>query len=191
MGVMIDIIGSTIIRGVIVLVILNLNVSLNNALAEKTARAIVKQKTVVPAQVITDDLRSAGYNMVQKTFPIAKADEVTINTDFDNDGIAETVHYYLGAAPAGSTHRILYRQLNGGTSFELARDVDSLVFKYYDFNGATLAPGLNVNYIKSIYVRLVIESNAQVSEGIGTDSTPKYVKAYWERTIFPYNLWAW
>jgi hypothetical protein len=111
--------------------------------------------------------------------------------DLDNNGTAETVHYYLGAAPAGSTHRVLYRavsSINGGAPFELARDVDSLVFKFYDINGATLGPGLNISNIKSVNVKLLIESNAQVSEGIGTDSTPKYVKAYWERTIFPQNL---
>jgi hypothetical protein len=191
MGVMIDIIGSTIIRGVIVLVILNLNVSLNNALSQKTARAVVKQKTVVPAQVITDDLRLAGYNTSVKTFSIAKADEVQFSADVNNDGNTETVHYYLGTPDAVSKHRVLYRavsSINGGAPFELARDVDSLVFNFYDINGGALGPGLNVSNIKSIKVKLLIESNAQVTEGIGTDSAPQYVKAYWERTLFPLNL---
>jgi hypothetical protein len=188
MGVMIDIIGSTIIRGAIVLVILNLNISLNNALSEKTARATVKQKTVVPAQVMTDDIRLAGYGTAVKTFAIANADEVTFTADLDNDGTAETVHYYLGAAPSGSTHHVLYRSINGGTGFELARDVDSLVFKYYYLDGTSAGPGTDIDNIKSINVKLLIESNAQVSEGIGTNNTPQYVKAYWERTIFPQNL---
>jgi hypothetical protein len=189
MGVMIDIIGSTIIRGVIVLVILNLNVSLNNALTQKTARAAMKLKTVVPAQLLTDDISLAGYNQgTTKVFPMAKADEIQFLADLNNDGTADIVHYYLGAAPAGSTHRVLYRQLNLGASFELARDVDSLTFTYYSILGTTIAPGINKLGIKSISVKLKIESNVKVTEGIETGKTANYEIAYWERTIFPKNL---
>ena len=192
MGVMIDIIGSTIIRGAIVLIILNLNVSLNNSLTQKTVRAALKQKTVVPAQVLTDDIRLAGYNQVviagQKLFAVAKADEIQFLADLNSDSTADVVHYYLGTAPVGSTHRVLYRQLNGGTPFELARDVISLSFAYYNSLGTQIAPGVNKGGIKSISVKLKIESNIQVSEGMGTGNAAQYEGAYWERTIFPQNL---
>jgi hypothetical protein len=195
MGVMIDIIGSTIIRGAIVLVILNINVSLNNSLTQKTVRAALKQKTVVPAQILTDDIRLAGYNQpfspvgtTLKPFAIAKADEIQFLADLNSDSTTDVVRYYLGAAPVGSTHRVLYRQLNGGTSFELARDVISLTFTYYNSVGFTIAPGINKSGIKSISIKLKIESNIQVTEGIGTDNTARYETAYWERTLFPQNL---
>lgn len=194
MATMIDIIGSTIIRGAIVLIILNLNISLNNALSQKTVRAALKQKTVVPAQVLTDDIRLAGYNQPYnpgppfKPFAIAKSDEIQFLADLDSDSTADVVHYYLGAAPSGSTHRVLYRQLNGGASFELARDVISLTFTYYNSFGSTIAPGLNKTGIKSISVKLKIESSVQATEGIGTDNTARYETAYWERTLFPQNL---
>jgi hypothetical protein len=191
MGVMIDIIGSTIIRGAIVLVILNLSVSLNNALSQKTVRAALKQKMVVPAQILTDDIRLAGYNQPAfppKSFAIAKADEIQFVADLNSDSTTDVVHYYLGAPPTGSTHRVLYRQLNGGASFELARDVDSLIFTYYTSTGAAILPGTNRSGIKSISIKLVIESNIQAIEGIGNDNTARYEKAYWERTIFPQNM---
>lgn len=190
MGVMIDIIGSTIIRGAIVLIILNLNVSLNNSLTQKTVRAALKQKTVVPAQILTDDIRLAGYNQAApKVFAIAKADEIQFLADLESDSTTDVVHYYLGAAgPEIPPHRVLYRQLNGGASFELARDVISLTFTYYNSLGATIAPGTNKVGIKSISMKLKIESNIQVTEGIGTDNTARYETAYWERTLFPQNL---
>jgi hypothetical protein len=189
MGVMIDIIGSTIIRGAIVLVILNINVSLNNSLTQKTVRAALKQKTVVPAQILTDDIRLAGYNQTApKVFAIAKSDEIQFLADLESDSTTDVVRYYLGAAPVGSTHRVLYRQLNGGASFELARDVISLTFTYFNSVGATIAPGTNKLGIKSISIKLKIESNIQVTEGIGTDNTARYETAYWERTLFPQNL---
>jgi hypothetical protein len=189
MGVMIDIIGSTIIRGVIVLVILSLNVSLNNALTQKTVQAALKLKMLVPTQVLTDDMMLAGYNQgTTKVFPMARANETQFVADLNNDGTADIVHYYLGAAPAGSTHRVLYRQLNLGTSFELARDVISLTFSYYSSLGSPIIPGDNKLGIKSISIKLKIESNIQAIEGIGTGNTANYETAYWERTIFPQNM---
>lgn len=196
MATMIDIIGSTIIRGAIVLIILNLNVSLNNALTQKTVRAALKQKTVVPAQILTDDIRLAGYNQPftppgtpYKPFAIAMADEILFLADLNSDSTADVVHYYLGAAgPEIPPHRVLYRQLNYGTSFELARDVISLTFTYYNSSGGTIPYGLSKNLIKSISIKLKIASNTQVTEGIGTDNTASYETAYWERTIFPQNL---
>ena len=193
MGVMIDIIGSTIIRGVIVLVILNLNVSLNNALSQKTVRAALKQKTVVPAQILTDDIRLAGFNQAApKTFAVADTSEIKFLADLNNDGSTDIVRYYLGAAPTGSTHRVLYRQLNNGASFELARDVISLKFTYYNSLAGTITPHASgwppTANIKSISIKLVIEANAQTTEGIGTGNTASYERAYWEQTIFPQNL---
>jgi hypothetical protein len=193
MATMIDIIGSTIIRGAIILVILNLNISLNNALSQKTVRAALKQKTVVPAQILTDDIRLAGYNQpAPKVFAIAKADEIQFLADLNSDSTTDVVHYYLGAAPPGSTHRVLYRQINSGTVppalLEVARDVISLTFSYYSSSGSPISPGLNKSGIKSISVKLKIESNIQVIEGIGTGNTANYETAYWERTIFPQNL---
>ena len=49
MSTMLDIIGSMIIRGAIVLMTLYLSVGLQNAYTYKSTLYIVKQKTVVPA----------------------------------------------------------------------------------------------------------------------------------------------
>lgn len=195
MGVMIDIIGSTIIRGAIILVILNLNVSLNNALSQKTVRAALKQKTVVPAQILTDDIRLAGYNQPgppsfsPKALAIADTSEIKFLADLNSDSTTDIVHYYLGAADPVSKHRVLCRQLNNAvTPDTLARDVISLRFTYYNSSGGTIPPGTNRTLIKSISIKLTIESNIQVTEGIGTGNSARYERAYWERTIFPQNL---
>ncbi len=193
MGVMIDIIGSTIIRGAIVLVILNLNINLNNALSQKTVRAALKQKMVVPAQILTDDIRLAGYNQTgTKYFPLADTSKIMFYADVDNNGVQDLVYYFLGTPDPISKHQVLYRQLNAGQNFALVRDVISLRFTYYKRDGSTFtslpASGLSDSTIKSISIKLTIESNIQAIEGIGTDNTASYQTAYWERTIFPQNL---
>lgn len=212
MSVMLDLIGSMIVRGAIMLTFLYLTINLQNALYDKTIYATVKQKTVIPAQILTDDIRMAGYgSATSKTFPIAHSQEIQFYADVNNDSTAETVHYYLGPAYPGTNHMSLYRavsSINGGAAFELARDVDSVSFTYYNSLGTTIGPALNLSGIKSIKVRLSFESNGQTTDlmTIGRqpgglyskNSSPDtstaspfpthYVKAVWERVIFPQNL---
>ncbi|HTY10061.1 MAG TPA: hypothetical protein VMF88_03215 [Bacteroidota bacterium] len=207
---MLDIIGSMVIRGAIVLMTLYLSVSLQSAYTYKNTLYTVKQKTVIPAEVLTDDIRLAGYGpTTSKVFTTAASQEMQFSADINNDSVAENVHYYLGPTYTGSSHRSLYRvvsSINGGAPYELARDVDSLCFTYYDVYGNSLS-GTNVSGIKSIKVSLVMESNAQVadeittapsgsglySKQVSTDTVTanfgtKYVRAFWERTVFPQNL---
>ena len=210
MSIMLDIIGSMIIRGSIVLMTLYLSISLQNALYKKTMVAVVKQKTVVPAQVLTDDIRLAGYGPTgtTKIFATATSQDMMFTADIDDDGATETVRYYLSAAYTGSTHKSLLREvssISGGAAYELARDVDSLYFTYYNVNGTSVS-GVNVAGIKSVKVSLVMASAAKLADEItaaprasglytgkhtvDTTSlyTTEYVKAYWERTLFPQNL---
>jgi len=208
MSTMLDIIGSMVIRGAIVLMTLYLSVGLQSAYTYKSVLYTVKQKTVIPAEVLTDDIWLAGYGPTgtRKTFDIATSQEIEFPADIYNNGFADQIHYYLGSAYSGSAHQSLYRVIKGGSAYELARDVDSLFFTYYDSLGNTKS-GVNVSGIKSIKVSLVMESNAQVADEIITapvapglnssktkvDTTVtnfprKYVRAYWERTVFPQNL---
>jgi hypothetical protein len=210
MSTMLDIIGSMVIRGAIVLMTLYLSVSLQSAYTYKSTLYTVKQKTVIPAEVLTDDIRLAGYGpTTSKVFTIANSQAMQFSADVNNDSIPETVYYYLGPQYTGTTHQSLFRvvsSINGGVPYELARDVDSLCFTYYDVYGNTLS-GTNVSGIKSIKVSLVMESNAQVadeittapsasglySKEVSTDTVTanfgtKYVRAFWERTVFPQNL---
>jgi hypothetical protein len=210
MSTMLDIIGAMVIRGAIVLMTLYLSVSLQSAYTYKSTLYTVKQKTVIPAEILTDDLRLAGYGpTTSKVFTIATSQAMQFSADVNNDSIPETVYYYLGPPYAGTTHQSLFRvvsSINGGAPYELARDIDSLCFTYYDVYGNTLS-GSNISGIKSIKVSLVMESNAQVADEITATPSPsglysnaksadtttsnfstKYVRAFWERTVFPQNL---
>ena len=98
MSVMLDIIGSMVIRGAIVLMTLYLSVGLQSAYTYKSTLYIVKQKTVIPAEVLTDDIRLAGYGPTgtKKTFDIASSQEIEFPADIYNTGFADQIHYYLG-----------------------------------------------------------------------------------------------
>ena len=177
MGTMLDVIGSIVIRGAIMLAILNLTFQMNTALYQKTALAATRQATVIPAQIMYGDIYVAGYGeTTSKTFALAKQNEISFFADVNNDGTPESVHYYLQGESAAKG---LYRQvssINNNAPALIAHNVTSMTFDYYDIDGVPKIPGVNVSGIKSIRLRFTI----QTDEGSGN--------TFWEKNIFPPNL---
>lgn len=180
MGVIFDIIGSTIVRAAIVATILNLMISLNEALFKKTDQAYLNEVIIAPSQTMTNDLKLAGY-AAPKTFTIARQREMVFFADIDNSGTADVIWYYL-------SNDILYRSINGGTPFELARDVTNLTFVYFDVNGGQVSYGLNRTNVKSIYVQLTIQSTKRYPTLFSGSSDSVYQSTTWNSHIFPLNL---
>lgn len=180
MGVIFDILGSFVVRAAIVVTILNLMITLNEALYKKTDQAYLNEVISAPAQILTEDLKLAGYG-ASTTFPIANANEVSFYADTDNNGSAETIRYYVDS-------QILYRTIDGGTPFEVARQVVSFTFVYFNVTGAQISYGLNRTTVKSIYVQITLQSqNLFKNMYSGTSDTTKQ-SAIWQSHIFPVNL---
>lgn len=179
MGVIFDILGSFVVRAAIVAVMLNLMISLNEALYRKNDRLYLTQVLEAPAKVIANDLRLAGYN-ASKTFARAYSNDMMFYADTGNDGSVETIRFYL----SGST---LYRTINGGTPFELARSVTYYRIIYYNIYSNQVG-GSSISGIKSIYVQLTIRSTNNITSiNTGSSSSSNQV-ATWEDRIFPPNL---
>ena len=191
MGTILDIIGSMIIRGAIVAVILTLNVNLHNALYQKTARTSVKESIAIPAQLMLADIKLAGYGkLTSKTFLIAQAEEIKFYSDVNDDSTAETVRYYLSPVVAGVTHRTLYREVSsigGGAPQAVGQNIVSLVIKYFNINGTQLSYGSPKSGIKSILVQITMESPSLIAETLN-QGVSRYQRGFWERQIFPRNL---
>lgn len=192
MGVILDIIGSFIVRASVVLLVITAMVNLNNSLFRQTERVALNDQVLGAVETISNDLSLAGYGLsTSKVFAVDDSIETSFSADLDNDGTTEIVRYYLGAGASGS-HRILYRTLNAGTAFEIARDVILLRFYYYNITGGTVT-GTNgtipANTIKSVKVSITIESNHKLNSIYsGSSDSTSYQKAVWEGHIFPKNL---
>jgi hypothetical protein len=176
-----DIIGSMVVRGAILLMVLNLSVQMNNAVYQKAAFTATRQSTAVPTQLLYDDLTLAGYGQgASKIFSKAKSDEVEFYADQNNDGVNETIHYYLAGESAPGM-KMLYRSvtsINNGNPQMIARNVARLTFEYLDIDGnsATRTSTTNVAGIKSIRFKLSVQ----------TDEKSRL--AFWEKIVFPSNL---
>ncbi|KAB2922079.1 MAG: hypothetical protein F9K22_12520 [Bacteroidetes bacterium] len=180
MGVVFDILGSFVVRAAIVAVMLNLMLSLHEQLQKKNEQVYMSEVMDAPAQTLASDFKNAGYNS-SKVFPTASSSEARFYADTDNNGTSELIRFYVSSG-------ILYRTIDGGSDFELARSVSLFRLVYYDSLGNPKS-GLNVSGIKSIYIRLRLQS---VSYGVTTrysgksDST--LYTTEWREHIFPKNL---
>lgn len=129
MNIMLDIIGSLVIRGAIVLVILRLNVSLHQTLCLKTATSNVRAKLGTMVSVIETDFRQAGYNVSGFAFVQFDSSDVRFLGDTKNNGTIDTVRFYL-------TGTSVYRKVsNSPTTICLGVGVTQMKFEYFDITG--------------------------------------------------------
>jgi hypothetical protein len=174
MGVIIDLIGSMIVRGAIVVIVVTMMVQLHNTLYQRNAQSIAQQKVMTVSEVMTMDFRLLGYNVPSTDAMIVRMESQRIDFvgDFDNNGSVDTIRYYLGAGDS-----ILYRQENNNPEGELLHFVDLLEFQYLSELGvATSEP----DSVRSIYIRLGTKEPALFGDF--------FPQGYWESVFFPPNM---
>jgi hypothetical protein len=194
MGVILDILGSFIIRAAIVVVILNLMITLHQSLSKNTDRINLNESINNAAKIITSDVKLAGFR-TSKAFNTTLSNELNFYADTNNTGTSHTIRYYINPTTPATVHKILYRKVDSSTPLEIARDILSFNVKYYKVDGVATTLASDSLSVKSIYVTLVMESNDTENEFYGTgpgkystglNTTKLQVK--WERQFFPENL---
>ncbi len=201
MAVILDILGSFVIRAAIVVVILNLMINLHQELSKNTERiylntslygsgdtTLAKYKFLGGvSQVIASDIKLAGFG-ASKIFATAQSNDVSFYADTGNAGTSQTIRYYISPTSPATAHKILYRTVDAGTPLEVARDVITFNLLYYKVDGTLASYGINVSGIKSIYITLVMESNMTEQTYQGALNDTLALQAKWERLFFPENL---
>ena len=99
MTVFLDIVGSLMIRATMVVIVLSVNVTLNNAMYEKSARVVLKQNLTTLTDVMRSDIKNLGYNYTggdkqpirNVTYPA-----FYFRGDLDNDGAWERNRFVQG-----------------------------------------------------------------------------------------------
>lgn len=184
MGVIFDILGSMVIRVAIVTIILNLMISLHEALYKNTERVYLNETINAPIQSISADIKLAGFR-ASKAFPKAQRNDLSFNADTDNNGVAEVIRYYIDSTVA--TNKKLYRTVNGGSLLLIADNITYYRFSYYSVTGATVS-GNNISTVKSIFVELTIQSKNTVTSYTGGTSESAATSTKWSQHFFPPNL---
>ena len=184
-----DVVGSFIIGGIILLILVNLNLSSSNSAAENLKNNISQSNLTSTAQIIENDLYKIGYRITGEWIVVADSTELKFFADIDNNGIKDSIHYYIGETSQlfstfNPNDRLLYRVVNNETP-KSSNVVVDFSFSYFDSLGAMLSYTSLKNAssrrkIKTITVNMYVESTEPV-EGI-------YPGVAWKKTIIPKNL---
>jgi hypothetical protein len=183
----IDIIGSIIIGGMMLGIIIKLNASASANVYLNSGEVVCQQNLVVQAQTLETDFRRIGYcssylNLQDPTKVILMADTASIKfiADIQNSGLMDTIYYYLGpATQLNSTvnprDKILYRVINGVVPIGSDAGITRFYLVYFDYNGDTIATP-----VASSSLRLItdIELNMTI-ENTSIDSSQIY--SYWRQ----------
>lgn len=182
MSQMLDLIGSTVIGGLVLLMILTLNGTMVNTAGVQTMNISTQENLTTLVGMIEYDFAKMGYRVSDSLkIRVADSSRIVFKADIDNNGVVDGISYSLSSELNADTEnprdRILYRTLNDGTPTPINFGVTRFRLWYYDSLG-------NVTSWRSKMraVRLAINVESIWS----LDSA--YTGACWERIIEPKNL---
>jgi hypothetical protein len=198
-SVIFDIISATIIGGIILMNLLNLNENVYQTEVSLMLDVNLQVEVINTANVIENDFNKIGYcsnpaninDLPKITWADTSSIKFVYDIDVDEDGVLEgnydTVYYFVSDTSLlnhtpNPRDKILYRQINGNAPFMLCDRITELKFQYLDALYDTLAtplisPGLTT-YIK---IALKVEDPFAYAN--------EYNEAYWRRlTVTAKNL---
>ena len=184
MNTLLDIVGSTIIGGIILLLLLTYNANVSDASISQTTSNIVQSNLNSIASVLDYDFKKIGFG-VTDSIKIIGADTSYISflSDMDNNGKIDTITYFVSNTNALSStpnprDRFLFRTVNTQPPSSSSLGVTVFRLVYYDKHGNVTT---NLASIKSFKVELYCESTYPLSGNT-------YPVAYWNKTLNPRNL---
>lgn len=183
---LIDIIGSSVIGGMLLLILLKTN----SAAVENTylngQDLVVQENLTTLVEILEHDFRKIGYckdwtklDDPQKIILSADSTSIKFLTDTDNDGNVDTLYYYLGPASELSQtpnprDRLLYRVRNNETPKSVNLGVTEFKLMYFDSYEDTLSfPITSTGSIASIQISVRVENTDAYNN--------KYVTGFWRQ----------
>ena len=185
---LLDIVGSIITGGLILLILFRLNSSATTNLYNNSSEAIVQRSMVSVVEVLENDFRKIGYckdwNKIPdptKSILYADTSKIKFLTDINNDGNVDTLTYYVGPTSELSNtpnprDRLLYRVVNGEIPKSSNVGITEFKMTYYNALGdtiTTLPLTSNTGQIHTIQ----IDVETQNAEAVNS----QYVTAFWRQ----------
>lgn len=184
-----DILGSMIIGGMILVMVLGFNANIIQGAGLQTFNTTVQGNMTTVTNVLEYDFRKMGFQVAfpqDSSITYADSTRISFKGDFDNDGTVDNMTYFFNTASnalcTNPRARVLYKTLNGGPAQSINVGMTRMRFDYYNAAGTSF--GGNVvampSLIKSFKVTISIESKEPYDT--------LYAGVYWDRTIKPRNL---
>ena len=190
MAVIIDILGSSFIGGLLLLLMLKLNLFANSSSITSDNELKLQQNAKTLAEIINYDFRKIGYGCDSTAIGIADSTHIKFYSDIDRNNTVDVIEYYTGdTTQATGTENprdiILYRKFNGVAMGGPTLGLTKIKLSYLDeFNIATNVLA-NIRYIK---IELWVESTIPEMGSNFVDPNHPYLFTYWEMKINPRNI---
>lgn len=185
-NVILDILGSTIVAGIVMLTLFRVQDSaVENAINGSTELS-AQQNLAVTVQLIEHDFRRIGYckdwNKIPDTASVilhADSNKIKFLTDIESDGFVDTMYYYLGPASEllstpNPRDRFLYRVVNSEEPVGVNLGVTQFNIKYFDvFSDSLSFPIAEPRLINLMQIDVAVEDVAAYNE--------EYSKIFWRQ----------
>ncbi len=192
---LIDILGSTLIGGMLLLILLRLNDSGVQNTYMYGGELIVQQNLVDAVKLLEYDFRKIGFCADWKKLPdplkyIVSADSNKIKflTDIDSDGNVDTMTYFTGPTSEllntpNPRDRLLYRVVNGATPRGSNLGVTEFNLVYYDNFGNILpCPVASPSLIQKMQINIRVEDvYGYDTDNVNKNNSEMYANAFWRQ----------
>ena len=193
MGSTTDLIGSFVIGGLVIVIILSLNYNLSNTTFQRSQDLISQQASVELLNILENDLYKAGYRTTATPVLLAESLSVAFLADLDDNGTIDSVRYTVGDTTFFLTttnphDRPLYRRLNAGSQQNVASGLTEFYFAYRDTAGSVI-PYDSLKYVRHRSVVRLITFAFVIEPSDPLDST--FIPVTVEKVIHPKNIGGW
>jgi hypothetical protein len=176
---LIDILGSTLVGGMIFLILLRINDSAVENTFINGGEYIIQLNLVEIVQVLEYDFRKIGYCATWSKIPdpskaiiMADSSSISFLTDVGSNGSVDTLHYYLGPASelsmtSNPNDRLLYRVVNSETPIGANLGVVVFNLTYYNPLGDTIySPVAQPGEIQNIQIDIKVENTETFTSSV-------------------------
>lgn len=193
MGAILDLIGSIVFGGVLLLIILDANSNAIETQGKYAGDVAVQEALTSIVQGVEAEFRNIGFGVADTAASILKADSTTVTflTCLDGSGThIDTVSYWLGStselsATQNELDRPLYRNLNG-SSFTSVGVVTIFSLKYLDYHKNIMSSPVASSSLKNIReVEITIEVQNPYAEFLQQST----VNAGERNALYSSSLW--
>lgn len=194
MASMLDMVGSAIIFGVLILTVARIQENLNSTMYQNTFNTQTQQLAINVARQIEYDFTKVGYRVGTTNQKIFYADstKIAFKGSLTYSGAVDSIIYELGELDTTSQNPRDYRLLRTTNSGTISQRIGLVDFRltYFDTTNTAMATPISglaaFNAIRSVNVRLRFESLEPVQQAFTDSST--YFGVNWEKLIYARNL---
>lgn len=183
---LIDIMGSTIIGGMLLVILFRMNDTAVENTYVYGGELLVQQNLVEVVTLLEYDFRKIGYCADWSKIPdpadailLADSNDITFITDLDSDGNIDTLRYFTGptselTGTANPRDRMLYRVENNESPKGANLGVTQFNMVFYDAIGAVIPfPITQPRQIYTMQINITVENTDAYDEN--------YSSAFWRQ----------